>query len=321
MSRKKRPVEHANHERWLVSYADFITLLFAFFVVLFASSQVDERKVGKLAKAIESAFTELGMFEGTGSHIPLGESSPGTDTGGGSRQPASASSLGRLFPTGGRGRSEGIEREVGILRDELERVLAPEIHRRSVSIVARKGGLVVSLREIGFFESGSATLREESDKPIARIASVLQERHYRIRIEGHSDNVPIHTRRYASNWELSTARATELIKVFITRHGFSPKRLSAAGYAEYHPVATNENAEGRTLNRRVDLVILAPNDVTVDPLQAPEGTASSSTQESTPEPDAGAGPERKAESGIDEEETDPSPDALPDSASTSAAAG
>ena len=301
MSRKKRHAEHANHERWLVSYADFITLLFAFFVVMFASSQVDQRKIGKLAKSIESAFTELGMFQGTGSHIPLGESSPGTDSGGGVQQQTS-SSLGRLMPTGGRGRTfEGTEREVGILRDELERVLAPEIRRRSVSLVARKGSLVVSLREIGFFDSGSATLRKGSDKTIGRIAGILQARDYRIRFEGHSDNVPIHTRRYASNWELSTARATELIKVFITRHGFAPKRRSAAGYAEYHPVATNENAEGRTLNRRVDLVILAPKDVEVEPLQAPEGPASSTTttQESTPEPQAGAGPKRKAESGID----------------------
>jgi chemotaxis protein MotB len=114
------------------------------------------------------------------------------------------------------------------------------------------------LREIGFYEVGSAALRPTSKDAINRLAGVLSGRTEALRVEGHTDNVPIHNGRYASNWELSTARASELIKVFIERYGFEPQRLSAAGFAEYHPVSANDTPEGRGRNRRVDIVILNP---------------------------------------------------------------
>jgi chemotaxis protein MotB len=144
------------------------------------------------------------------------------------------------------------------IQTEIEKILAPEIQNHVVSLKAEREGLVISLREIGFFESGSATLRESSLDAIARLASVLSEREESLRIEGHTDNIPIHTSQFQSNWELSTERATELIKVFVTRYHFSPDRLSAAGYAEYHPVDSNVTAEGRAHNRRVDIVVLKP---------------------------------------------------------------
>jgi chemotaxis protein MotB len=118
-------------------------------------------------------------------------------------------------------------------------------------------GLVVSLREIGFFASGSATLKPGSEASIARIAAILRDRRVSMRVEGHTDDVPIHTSQFTSNWELSTARATEMIKLLIARYGFLPGRLSAAGYGEFHPLASNHSAEGRRQNRRLDLVILA----------------------------------------------------------------
>jgi chemotaxis protein MotB len=115
------------------------------------------------------------------------------------------------------------------------------------------------LREIGFYESGSAELRSSSKDAIDRLVQALKTRTESLRVEGHTDNIPIHTSLFDSNWELSTARASEFVKVLITRYQFSPTRLSAAGFAEFHPVASNQSAEGRASNRRVDIVILNPS--------------------------------------------------------------
>jgi chemotaxis protein MotB len=114
------------------------------------------------------------------------------------------------------------------------------------------------LREIGFFESGSATLRSSSLDAIDRLAGILKSRDELLRIEGHTDNIPIHNAQFQSNWELSTTRATDLIEMFVTRYNFAPARLAAAGYAEYHPVDSNGTLEGRAHNRRVDIVVLKP---------------------------------------------------------------
>ncbi len=144
------------------------------------------------------------------------------------------------------------------IRTELERALAAEIKRNEVALRLQDDGLVVSLREAGFFASGSATLKPGGEAAFARVATILQEHACAVRIEGHTDTVPIHTAQFASNWELSTARATELVKTLIEGHGLAADRLSAAGYAEYHPVASNDSEKGRQMNRRVDVVILAP---------------------------------------------------------------
>ncbi len=109
---------------------------------------------------------------------------------------------------------------------------------------------------VGFYESGLAQMKATSQPAFDRIASLLRRRNYRLRIEGHTDDVPIHTVQFSSNWELSTARATEIVRLFIVRDGFAPDRLSGAGYAEYHPIASNRTAQGRGMNRRVDIVIL-----------------------------------------------------------------
>ncbi|HMD39072.1 MAG TPA: OmpA family protein [Candidatus Acidoferrum sp.] len=132
----------------------------------------------------------------------------------------------------------------------MERALAPEIRNRVVNVGASREGIVVSLREIGFYESGSANLRASSQPAIDPLAAILRVRGEAQRIEGHTDNIPIHNARFDSNWELSTARAAELIKLFIAKYKFAPERLSAAGYAEYRPVAPNNSSEGRGMNRR-----------------------------------------------------------------------
>jgi chemotaxis protein MotB len=260
MSRRKRPKSRVNRDRWLVSYADFITLLFAFFVVLYASSQVDKRKVGKLALAIQVAFQEMGVFQASTTEVPIDVAEPMPfSTVQAIENTERTASLGRIVshPEGALGTGMGVENgDLAELQTELETALASEIKRKEIAMRREPDGLVISLREVGFFESGAAQMKSSSQAAFDRIASMLRRRDYRLRIEGHTDNAPIHTAQFPSNWELSTARATEIVRVLIVRDGFSPDRLSAAGFAEYHPVALNSTVEGRGMNRRVDIVVL-----------------------------------------------------------------
>lgn len=258
MSRKKKHPEHVNHERWLISYADFITLLFAFFVVLYSSSQVDHRKVGKLAMAIQVAFQELGVFPASGTAVPQqadGEIPPSTAQM--LENVQRTASIGRIVsPAEGALGGAAENGAVAMLQKELEKALAPEIFHKDVALRHEPDGLVISLREVGFFPSGSADLRSTAIPTLRRVTEVLLERPYEIRIEGHTDNVRIHTAQFASNWELSTARAIEVVRLMISDMGFAPNRLSVGGYGEFHPIAPNTTEEQRALNRRVDVVIL-----------------------------------------------------------------
>lgn len=260
MRRRKRREEHTSHERWLVSYADFITLLFAFFVVLYASSQVDKRRVGRLALAIQVAFQELGVFDTSNTHIPLSdtESVPFAKVQAVENVERTADLARVVQPMKGILSPSANPTPLKDIQQELEKALAPEIQKRLVDVKQKKEGLVVSLREVGFYDSGSSALRESALGAVDRLAKVVEPRTENLRIEGHTDNIPIHNSKFASNWELSTARATELVKLFIYRYRVDPDRLSAAGFAEFHPVDDNDNAEGRAHNRRIDIVILNP---------------------------------------------------------------
>jgi chemotaxis protein MotB len=226
--------------------------------VLFSSSQVDKRKVGKLAAAIQEAFQQMGIFQTSNSRLPMVATDPlprenvevvekGKGLAGQGQLPSPFEKLAGTPP----------HRELTAVQKELEHALALELQRHEVALKAQREGLVISLREIGFFDSGSAQLRPTSEASVRRIADVLAAQPNNLRIEGHTDNVPIHNQHFASNWELSTARATEMIRLFITRYHFPSTRLSAAGYAEFHPVATNQTDEGRAQNRRVDIIVLA----------------------------------------------------------------
>jgi len=260
MSRRNRPKSPANRDRWLVSYADFITLLFAFFVVLYASSQVDKRKVGKLALAIQVAFQEMGVFQASTTEVPIDVADPMPfSTVQAIENTERTASLGRIasHPEGALDTSTGIENgDLAELQAELETALASEIKRKEIAMRREPDGLVISLREVGFFDSGAAHMKSTSEAAFDRIAGMLRQRDYRLRIEGHTDNVPIHSAQFPSNWELSTARATEIVRLLIVRDGFSPDRLSAGGFAEFHPVASNRTAQGRSSNRRVDIIVL-----------------------------------------------------------------
>ena len=259
MSRRKRIRSRSNHERWLVSYADFITLLFAFFVLLYSSSQVDKKKVGKLALAIQVAFQEMGVFETSSTRVPVEFDNPmpfNTVQSVESVQRDGNLAQIAAHDTDALGSGGTENGDLSALQHELESTLALEISRQEISMRREPDGLVISLREVGFFESGSGQMKQESQAAFDRIAELLRKRNCRLRIEGHTDNVPIHTTQFPSNWELSTSRATEIVRLLIVRDGFDASHLSAAGYAEYHPVATNSTLQGRSMNRRVDIVIL-----------------------------------------------------------------
>jgi chemotaxis protein MotB len=223
-----------NHDRWLVSYADFITLLFAFFVVMYSAAQLDKRRAGKLATAIQTAFDQRGSLPpkpadvgglsaaGVPSNLPIGNTEPN---------------------------------DFRLLRARIEDALAGEIATGDVAVRSKDGNLIISLREIGFFDTGSDQIKASAAGAFSRLAAILQPSASDIRIEGHTHNVPIHNARFSSNWDLSTARATATVRLLIQQYGFSPDRLAASGYAEYRPIAENSTPEGRALNRRVDIVI------------------------------------------------------------------
>jgi chemotaxis protein MotB len=239
---------HISHDRWLVSYADFITLLFAFFVVLYASSQADKKKQTMVSNSIESAFRALGLF-------PDAKRRPGnvSNAGQGSEAPAMPMNIVMgedvLAPA-------KVKEDLEHVRQELEQTLPNEVAQHTVSIQMGRDGLVISLREAGFFNSGSATPKPETLGTLRQIGVSLGRTPYDLRIEGHTDNIPIHNDEFDSNWELSSARATRIARVFLDLKAIPPERISAAGYSEFHPVAGNDTAEGRAENRRVDLVVL-----------------------------------------------------------------
>lgn len=244
MTKKKQP-EHANHERWLVSYADFITLLFAFFVVLFAASQSDRKKQADLADAMKSAFTPLGAFQAHSKTPPLTNISAAI-----SGTPAPITP-----PLPSTRRPETSEETERRLKEFLNQQIASgHIPPGSITMRVTPDGLIISLHEAGFFPSGSAEIRTRSVPVLSLLAATLPAGP--LRVEGHTDNVPIHTPQFATNWELSTARATAIARLFLERGPLDPINLSAAGYAEFHPVASNATEQGRAQNRRVDVILL-----------------------------------------------------------------
>jgi chemotaxis protein MotB len=272
-------VTHSGHERWLISYADFITLLFAFFVVLYSSAQVDKRKAGQLAMAIQVAFQQMGIFDASNTKPETANSEP---------MPFSkvqmvenaerVQAMGRLVNTPRGALGEMPDRpDMNEIQKQLQTALAPQIGRHTVSVTPTKEGIVVSLREVGFFDSGSTSLRPEAEPTLAEFVKVIGPRRVRVRIEGHTDNVPIHSARFASNWELSTSRATEIIKLLITRYEVAPLRLSASGYSEFYPVASNATPEGRAMNRRIDMVILNSQSDMAPPVPASRALNSSAS--------------------------------------------
>jgi chemotaxis protein MotB len=227
--RRRSAAPTLNHERWLVSYADFITLLFAFFTTMYAISTVDAQKMTKMVASMQVA---LKGDPANAPPVPL---------------PLPAAPATPVVPR--------LDNLVELRRQLTGRLKRP-IAEGHVALDVDSRGLVVSIREAGSFASGSAELSEAARGVLAEIAAPLSELPHQVRVEGHTDDTPIRTARFQSNWELSTARATEVIAYLQNELRLPATRLSAAGYGEFHPRVPNSSPATRAQNRRVDLVVL-----------------------------------------------------------------
>ncbi len=241
---RRVPRSKVSHERWLVSYADFITLLFAFFVVLYAFAKADQKKQTQVSAAINSAFRSLSIAPALIGNRPNDART---------QSPVSAAPG---YPATELVSTKRVQADLEHIRQDLQKRLSAQIAHSNVSIELGRDGLVISLRQAGFFNSGSAIPLPETEATLSQIAASLAGTPYDVRVEGHTDIVPIHNSEFDSNWELSSARATRIARLLLQIHTIAPEQLSAAGYAEYHPVASNYTAEGRAENRRVDLVVM-----------------------------------------------------------------
>jgi chemotaxis protein MotB len=251
MARRHAHPEAENHERWLVSYADFITLLFAFFVVMFASSQTDKAKAKQISEAVEKA-----LADGKSMGVP----------------PAVAKILGGTVDDKGQGNAQmkgpgGAQRaskesppddvvELMPSLKVLNSTLEQEIKDGKVEVSLEPRGLVVSLKQTAFFPSGNDAIDPTTAPTLAKLAEALNAVKNPLRIEGHTDSQPIHTARFRSNWELSAARAIAMMEFLSTRYNVDRNRVGIVGFADTQPEAANDTPEGRAKNRRVDIVIM-----------------------------------------------------------------
>ena len=219
-----------SQDRWLVSYAGFITLLFAFFATMYAISSVDARKLSAVAQALQEAFDD-------------------------SRERPSVASRRGVLPDPASIVSTQPEGTAAEIEHAVAEDLASELALDRLEVIVDRRGVTLSIPEAGAFATGSDELSETAQLLVARIAETLAPFPNPVRVEGHTDDVPIHNVRFTSNWDLSAARASRVVEFLISK-GFEPNRLSATGYAEFHPRSPNTSDEARASNRRVDLVVL-----------------------------------------------------------------
>ena len=278
MARKRIPEDLESHDRWLISYADFITLLFAFFVVLYAMSSVQEKKFQQFSDSIGQALgsksrvslkqTPVVELPAPASPLPANAISepvstpvlPPIET---SKplpepteslevQPASPSSL---SPTQ-QAQIEQARAELSGISNQLQQKLAGLINEGKVHISQSNWGIRVEINASILFGPAEAGLNPGSISTLQSIAEVLKDQSQLVHVEGHTDDKAINTLQFPSNWELSSARAASVVRLFIDL-GIESRRLATIGYADNHPVASNTTAEGRFRNRRVELMILA----------------------------------------------------------------
>jgi chemotaxis protein MotB len=228
--RRRSEPARASRDRWLLSYADFITLLFALFATLYASSTVDANKLATVAQGLQHAFD-----------LPT------------AKRPGISASRDGVLPAG-----RGVVGDGDLdARTEILRALSEDLRLGRLELSEDPRGLVLSIPEASAFPTATADLSPLAQAAVTRLAAVLTRLPNAVRVEGHTDDVPIHTARFTSNWELSAARAIRVVELLIEQGALAPDRLSAAGYGEYHPRVANESAAARAQNRRVDVVILS----------------------------------------------------------------
>jgi chemotaxis protein MotB len=231
----KNKQEHMN-ETWLIPYADMLTLLLALFIVLFAMSQVDSTKFHELKKALESAFSGgIGILSSDSETMEMEENALDPD-------PLIQFML-----------EEEVLREY---KEMLDQYLKDQGMQQHVTTRITEKGLQITIQEIALFDSGKADLRPEALDIIKTMAVMLTELDNFVEISGHTDNLPISTPEFPSNWELSVARSLNVMRYMLRNENLKPERFSVVGYGEYRPVSTNDTAEGRAANRRVEVLIL-----------------------------------------------------------------
>jgi chemotaxis protein MotB len=264
MARKKPHEEHENLERWLVSYADFITLLFAFFVVMYALSSVNEGKYRVLSDSLIQAFQEKPTSDKL---INMGQKSPEILSGTG--KPIGKSVPQRSADDANPAVQKETEDMKRIARN-VQTAMEPMVAQGQVRVTRSPRGIMVEINASTLFPSGDATLQTSSAQAMAAVAKVLSQVDNPIQVEGHTDNIPIRSPAYPSNWELSSARAGSVVRL-LTEAGVPPGRMVAIGYADNKPVDTNATPDGRSRNRRVNVLILnSDDDIGREiPLQAP----------------------------------------------------
>lgn len=276
MARKKQHEEHENHERWLVSYADFITLLFAFFVVMYSVSSVNEGKYRVLSDSLTAAFRapphsaepiQIGEhLQGPGIALPVQgtpslialpipeqpKPKPDEDF---IRKNEMSTVDANKSAEASKATSAGADTQMQQITDEIVAAMSGLIQEDLISVRRDKRWLEVEIKSSILFPSGSAELAPEAFGMLQSLAQILAKFPNPIHVEGFTDNVPIHTLQFLSNWELSAARAASVVHLF-TEYGVAPGRMAAIGYSEFKPVADNSTPEGRAKNRRVVLVVM-----------------------------------------------------------------
>ena len=232
MKKRKSQDEHENLERWLITYADLITLLLAFFIMMYTFSKQDAQTHEQVAERLKAIFRgeSYALKEGGASGRNVVNASPG--------------------PAGSGGE---IEKE---LENQIAAMALAFEEGRKISVFRDERGIVIRIMDRAFFDEGKAELKETAKAALRKIAPILEKSSNHMRIEGHTDDVPINTAEFRSNWELSTRRATEVVRHLIEKYGFQPDRISASGYAEYRPVAPNDTEQNRALNRRIEIILL-----------------------------------------------------------------
>jgi chemotaxis protein MotB len=231
MKRKRDEGEHENLERWLITYADLITLLLAFFIMMYTFSKQDAQKYEEVSENLRSIFT--------GGSAILKSGTGGTSL---------------INPTSRTGNPGAEVRRQ--LENQIETLPKSTEDHRGISILRDERGLVIRILDKAFFDEGKAELRVNAQEALRRLVPIIRDSGMPVRIEGHTDNVPINTGEFKSNWELSVRRATEVVRHLIERYDFPPRKISASGYGEYQPLARNDTAENRALNRRIEIILL-----------------------------------------------------------------
>jgi chemotaxis protein MotB len=263
--RKKRHSHPENHERWLVSYADFITLLFAFFVVLFASTRSDKDRVKAVSEAIDNALKNGTLSPGITALLKNPPKEKKNPAPGLKNNPETSKGL--VSSTAGDELSKPLE----VLKSTLQK----ELKNGSVRLALEHRGLVIELEAGAFFPSGTATLGSSAYATVQKVAEVLNTLPNALRLEGHTDSLPINNSRFQSNWELSAARSIAMLRFMNEQFGVATERMAIVGYADTEAIDSNDTEAGRERNRRVDIVIVSSYGMQSEPArrkQTPSGS-------------------------------------------------